>query len=87
LPIDEPVFEAVREHLARLLGVDPLSITRVELTAQDWPDACLGLAQPDEMCAQVIVPGYRALAETDGTTHECHTNGDGSLIRCREGGN
>ena len=42
---------------------DRLEITTSE--AADWPDACLGLAGPDEMCAQMITPGW-AITVSDG---------------------
>jgi hypothetical protein len=32
----------------------------VSVTRRTWPDSCLGLGGP-EMCAQVVVKGYRAV--------------------------
>lgn len=46
-------------------SADQLKITEVK--EADWPDACLGLAGPDEFCAQMIVPGW-AVSVSDGTT-------------------
>lgn len=40
----------------------------------DWPDACLGAAEPDQLCAQVITPGYRIIVERDGGRIEYHTS-------------
>jgi len=40
----------------------------------DWPDACLGVAEPDQVCAQVITPGYRVIVERAGGRIEYHTS-------------
>lgn len=45
------------------LSTDQLQITKTE--EADWPDACLGLAGPDEFCAQMMVPGW-AIEVTNG---------------------
>lgn len=47
----------------------------------NWPDACLGLAQPDELCAQVISPGYRVTLEAQGQQYIAHTDQNGQQIR------
>jgi hypothetical protein len=44
----------------------------------DWPDACLGAGAPDEICAQVVTPGYivtigrGSTRGNDGTTVRYH---------------
>ncbi|MBE9215873.1 hypothetical protein IQ247_24965 [Plectonema cf. radiosum LEGE 06105] len=43
--------------------VASLRITQVE--KQNWGDSCLGLAEADQLCAQVIVPGWKVVV-TDG---------------------
>ena len=40
----------------------------------DWPDACLGAAEPGQVCAQVITPGYRIVVERAGGRIEYHTS-------------
>ncbi len=59
------IQQAVLKEVGQQQNVSPdqLQITKSE--AADWPDACLGLAGPDEMCAQMITPGW-ALSVTDG---------------------
>ena len=44
-------------------SVSALRITQAQ--KQSWGDSCLGLAQPDTLCAQVIVPGWKVVV-TDG---------------------
>ncbi|NJK61022.1 MAG: hypothetical protein HC918_13330 [Oscillatoriales cyanobacterium SM2_1_8] len=33
--------------------------------ARTWPNGCLGLGGPDELCTQALVPGWRVVL-TDG---------------------
>src|SRR5512138_1600769 len=63
LPADQRAFEAVRSALGQQLGVDPLTITLVKVEPVDWPDSCLGLPGADEMCAQMITPGFRVTVQ------------------------
>lgn len=61
------------------LSPDQLELTAAE--AKDWPDACLGLAGPDEMCAQMLIPGW-AVTVTDGSqTWQYRTDLDGEQAR------
>jgi hypothetical protein len=81
LPPEQRAFEAVREELARQLGLDSLVIQLVETTPVDWPDACLGLPGSGESCAQVVTPGFRVVVEAGGKSYEFRTNREGSLVR------
>jgi hypothetical protein len=83
LPPEQRAFEAVREELARQLGLDPLVIQLVETTPVDWPDACLGLGLPGsgESCAQVLTPGFRVVVNAGGKPYEYRTDRDGSPVR------
>ncbi|MEO1395735.1 MAG: hypothetical protein AAFV90_22780 [Cyanobacteria bacterium J06634_5] len=60
-----------------------LEITTTE--AADWPDACLGLGGPDEMCAQMMTAGW-AVTVTDGQqTWQYRTDLDGLQIKLDAG--
>jgi len=37
--------------------------TVVSVEPTEWPDACLGAAAPDEVCAEIITPGYTIVVE------------------------
>ncbi len=58
----------------------PLQVVVVSAEEVEWPDSCLGAAKPDEMCLQVITPGYRVILEHRGQRYEFHTNADGSRV-------
>ncbi len=81
LPSEQRSFEAVRAYLATELKIDPLSIKLVEIQPVNWPDSCLGLAAPQEMCAMMITPGYLIKVEAGSTTYEFHTDQGGDNFR------
>ena len=81
LPADQRALEAVRVYLAGKLGVDPLAITPVDVEPVQWPDSCLGLSGPDEMCAQVVTDGFRVRVRDGDAIYEFHTDQSASQIR------
>jgi hypothetical protein len=47
----------------------------------DWPNACLGFADAEEMCAEVITPGYGGIIEIADESYTFRANEDGSVIK------
>ncbi|MBX2996934.1 MAG: hypothetical protein KF893_00380 [Caldilineaceae bacterium] len=82
---DEPAVAAVREQAAQDHGVDADAVEIISVETVEWPDACLGLAGPDEMCAQVITPGYRVVVAVDGEEYAYRTDLSGAVIRAEDG--
>lgn len=74
------VFEA-QDTLSKQLKITPEKIQVAGVEAVEWPDACLGLSEPDELCAQVITSGYRILLQIDLVQYEFHSNTDGTVLR------
>ena len=70
-----------RQMLAQQRRLNPQEVNIVAVEQAEWPDACLGIALPGVMCAQVIVPGFRVILEVDGGRYEYHTDESGSDIR------
>ncbi len=70
-----PVIAAC-EELAELLGLSLGEIDLVLETPREWPNSCLGLAGPEEICSQVITPGYEVVLVTveQGSLYTYHTN-------------
>jgi uncharacterized protein YggU (UPF0235/DUF167 family) len=75
-----PAEEAAVNQLATNLGIPKSDVKVVSTTAIEWPDSCMGVAQRDIMCAQVVTPGYLILLEAGGRQYEYHTNQDASMI-------
>jgi hypothetical protein len=89
-----PAQSQVAKTLADTLHIDENAITVVSSAPIEWPDACLGIAQPGIVCAQVITPGYLFVLAANGRQYEYHTDKAGSqvapatlvLVWHREGG-
>lgn len=69
--------QAVADAVAQ--AGDGAAVVSAERT--DWPDSCLGAARADEVCAQVITPGYRIIVNRAGKQLEYHAGLGGGGIR------
>lgn len=78
-----PAVPAAMQALAEELGRSPEAITVVAYEQAEWPDACLGLPQPGEQCAQVVTPGWKVVLRMDGVDYELHTDEFGTQVRRR----
>lgn len=74
------VFHA-REVLSHRLNMwlDNSSILKFEAT--DFPDSCLGVPKPNEVCEQVVTQGFRIYLVAQGLMYEYHTDAFGYDIR------
>jgi hypothetical protein len=70
-----------REALEAEFGFSPDEVQFVSMEEVEWSDACLGVADKGEMCAQVITPGFLIRMQAGGRLYELHTNPTGSLVR------
>jgi hypothetical protein len=53
----------------------------VSTTEQQWPDGCLGLAKDQEICTQVIVPGWRVEVSDNLQTWVYRSDSTGRILR------
>jgi hypothetical protein len=83
-PVDPQnlVSDAARRALTTQLGIGQEQIKLVDIEPVEWPDSCLGVPAPQEMCAELIVPGYRGtlLVEQPGV-YEFHSDSEGQQVR------
>jgi len=77
------VAKAVRQDLVKKINpsIDSAQIKIKQASRQTWSDSCLGLAQPDELCAQVLVKGWRVILAGNGKTWTYRTDSSGRLLR------
>jgi hypothetical protein len=61
-------------------GISMDEIMIIDYEEVDWPDACLGISQEDQACAQVITPGYRVVLAANGEEYTFRSDLDGMLI-------
>ncbi len=71
---------ALEDLAARFeISVDEIEVLSVE--AMEWPDGCLGVGEPDEVCTEAIVPGFEVLLQFGETVVTYRTNETGTLVR------
>ncbi|MGV2829885.1 hypothetical protein [Myxosarcina sp. GI1(2024)] len=63
LPV--PIQTAVLEEVARRTSRTVAEFRVLNAQRRQWSDGCLGIPQPDELCTQVITPGWQVIV-TDG---------------------
>ncbi|MGQ9871800.1 hypothetical protein [Leptodesmis sp.] len=55
------LISTLRRSLSKQTGIPAKALQVVESSPKTWPNGCLGLARPDEMCTQVMIPGWRVV--------------------------
>jgi hypothetical protein len=67
--------------LSQESGIPTTEITLQRAEAVNWNDSCLGVSQFDELCAQVITPGYRITFDTPRGSFVVHSDRSGRWHR------
>jgi hypothetical protein len=80
-PQSNAAAEAAMQELADQLGVDAKDIKVISVSAAQWSDSCLGAPKSDEMCAEVITPGFSGILDVNGVQYEFHSDQSGDQIR------
>lgn len=70
-----------RRALARAEGANVAQIQTLDVLAEQWPDACLGLGGPGRSCATVVTPGFRVTLRWAGKTYEYRTDREAQVER------
>ena len=82
--IDEPYPPAVLAAIgaaAEATGVSPEEVHVLEYDFQEWPDGCLGLPGPDEICTEAIVPGWLVRLSVGGNQFVYRVDDVGAELR------
>ncbi len=84
LDLDKPVsIIAAMRFLSNFIDVPVSDIALKSAEKVDWPNSCLGLPDEGELCAEVIVPGWRIILQAGTKTFEIHTDLTGQTIRLK----
>jgi hypothetical protein len=75
-----PFTTALQRFALDKYNAKPEEVKLVKMEAVDWPDSCLGAAQPGDICAQVVTPGYKLQVMIKGKTYELHSDA-GQIVR------
>jgi hypothetical protein len=79
--ISPAVVTTLRQDLSQRTGIPANQLRFIEVSTQNWPDGCLGLAQAGQMCTQAIVPGWRVTFANGNRRWVYRTNQNGSNFR------
>jgi|SRR5688500_3030760 len=71
----------IRNQVSQILGVPVESIELNSIEPMDWPDGCLGLPEPDEVCTEAITPGWLLVFSADGQEYRFRADQTGTVIR------
>lgn len=86
LPVLEDVLPpdvalTIRNRVSEILGVPVESIQLQSIEQTDWPNGCLGLPEPEEVCTEVITPGWLLVFNIDGQEYRFRADQSGTVIR------
>src|SRR5689334_5202300 len=76
-----PAVAAAVQALASQLKIPESQISVVAVEAKQWPDGCLGVPNPGEMCAMHVVPGYHVTLKAGSGTYAFRTSQSGDVVR------
>jgi hypothetical protein len=75
------VAKAVLADLAKLQKIPPEKLKVIKYSQESWSDGCLGLPQPEEICSQAIVEGWRVVVSDGSQEWVYRTDNRGRNIR------
>lgn len=79
--LPRPVANVVLQDLGRRQGISTRQVEIIDYNQQTWRNGCLELPQPDELCTQALVPGWRLVVSNDKQNWTYHTNSNGRSLR------
>ena len=83
--LPDSVSRAVLQDASRRLNLSTSALSIVQAERRDWPNGCLGLAEPGVFCTQAIVPGWQVTVEGGKQPLVYRTNESGSVIKLESG--
>lgn len=75
------IAAALRQDLSRQTGIPAKKFQITEAVPKDWPDGCLGLANPGEMCIQTVISGWRVTLSNRTRRWVYRTDAQGKVYR------
>lgn len=62
------ITDAVLQNASQRSGVPVTELEIIETEPQTWPNGCLGLAEPEEICTAALVDGWRVFVSDGNQT-------------------
>ena len=79
--LPDPVAQAVQKDASKRSNLPTEQLRIVDSVQRDWPDGCLGLAQPGTFCTQQVVSGWQVKVASGRETFIYRTNQSGSVVK------
>jgi len=71
----------VQNQISQTLAVPLENIQIQSVEKMDWPNSCLGLPEGDEVCAEVITPGWLLTFNINNQVYRYRVDTTGTVIR------
>lgn len=71
----------VRQDLSRQVGIPAEKLKITDYTRKTWPDGCLGIPRPNELCTQALVQGWRIILSDGRSDWVYRTDRQGRVLR------
>jgi len=81
----QSLVDLARVNLAHKLGVEPEAVTVQNIEEAEFPDASLGVPEPDKRYAQVLTPGYAIQLAVEGQAYEYRASDERLVFVPQEG--
>ncbi len=83
--VDAGGAATAQDELAQILGVFPEEVLVIRIEQVIWDDACMGLAESDEVCGAALGGGNVVWLAYDGDGYRYHTEARGTSFRLAAG--
>ncbi|MBD2043408.1 hypothetical protein [Microcoleus sp. FACHB-672] len=81
LTLPNPVAEAVLQDASSRSKLPREQLQIAGTQQQSWPDGCLGLAEPETFCPQIVVSGWKVTVQGKEKSFVYRTDNTGSLVK------
>ncbi len=71
----------VQNQISQTLGVAVENIKITQVEQKDWPNGCLGLPQGNEVCTEVVTPGWLLTFNINNQEYKYRVDKTGMVIR------
>lgn len=79
--LPNPVAEAVLQDASSRSKLPREQLKIAGSQQQSWPDGCLGLAEPETFCPQIVVSGWKVTVQGREKSLVYRTDNTGSLVK------
>ena len=71
----------VQNKVSEALGVAAENVQITNVEKMDWPNSCLGLPQGNEVCSEVVTPGWLLTFKINDQEYKYRVDSTGTVVR------